>query len=113
MPNETKKLEISGTAPFKQSGVYEVQISICETKPSTEEIVAKKFQFVWQESFHLHVKDGKFSQTIGSDTNPIPELVFNLPSIWVIVRDQFSALHSVFEVQISGIPEELPVRTKK
>jgi len=102
LPSETKKLEISGTAPFKQSGVYEVQVSISDTRPTTEEIVSKKFPSLWQEGFHLHVKDSKFSQTLGSEANPIPDSVFELPYVWIIISDQFSALHSIFEVQISG-----------
>ena len=115
MPSETKKLEISGAAPFKQSGVYEVQVSISDVRPTTEEIVSKKFPSLWQEGFHLHVKDSKFSQTLGSETNPIPDSVFELPSVWIIVSDQFSALHSIFEVQISGsLPEaESPPKPRK
>ncbi|NDF48126.1 MAG: collagen-like protein, partial [Nitrosopumilaceae archaeon] len=91
MSTEARRLEISGTAPFKQSGVYEVQIVICDSKPSTEEVVSKRLRSLWQEGFHLHVKDTKFTQTLGSDSNPIPDSVFRLSSIWIIVIDQFSS----------------------
>ena len=102
MSIETRRLEVSGAAPFKQSGVYEVQISISARLPQAEEIASKRFTTLWQDRFHLHVKDSKFTQILGSDSNPIPNSVLELPSIWIIVSDQFSSLHSVFEVKTSS-----------
>ncbi|MEM3172482.1 MAG: collagen-like protein, partial [Candidatus Nitrosotenuis sp.] len=108
-----RKLEVSGTAPFKQAGVYEVQISICDTKPTAEEIIAKRFHSLWHDGFHLRVKDNKFTQVLGSDTNPLPASIFDLPSIWIIVKDQFSSLHSIFEVQLAeGAEVPTPVPKK-
>jgi integrin beta 3/collagen type V/XI/XXIV/XXVII alpha len=37
------KLDVEGPAPFKESGVYEVQISITGYKPSEDEIKNKTF----------------------------------------------------------------------
>jgi hypothetical protein len=56
------RIEIQGQAPFKQSGVYEVQISITNTQPSDVEIKTKQFSPIWQGHFHLKVKDGIFSE---------------------------------------------------
>lgn len=97
----SKKLEIEGSAPFKQSGVYEVQISICEKYPSEASIASKSFDKIWSANFHLRVKDGQFSETLGSDSNPIPDSVFDLNTVWIVVMDQFSSLHSVFDVKVS------------
>ncbi|MBM2852178.1 MAG: hypothetical protein HW420_725, partial [Candidatus Nitrosotenuis sp.] len=111
-----KKLEIQGAAPFKQSGVYEVQISVCNTPPSAEEIKSKRFSALWQDIFHLHVKDNAFSQVLGSDSNPVPAPVFDLSSVWIVVRDQFSSLYSVFEVQIGpsdDVPQPRQRRTRE
>ena len=110
MSSEVKRIEVSGSAPFKQSGVYEVQISICDSRPSTEDIVSKRFSTIWQDRFHLHVKDAKFTQTLGSETNPIPDSAFRLSSVWIIVVDQFSSLHTIFEVQLSAASETVPDR---
>ena len=97
-----KKLDVEGPAPFKQSGVYEVQISICENYPSEASISSKSFDKIWSANFHLRVKDGQFSETLGNNQNPIPEKVFSLDSIWIVVTDQFSSLHSTFEVDLTG-----------
>ena len=37
------RLEVKGQSPFKQSGVYEVQIAITDKKPSEDEIRKKQF----------------------------------------------------------------------
>jgi integrin beta 3/collagen type V/XI/XXIV/XXVII alpha len=34
----SSRLEVQGQAPFKQSGVYEVQIFITDSKPSVDKI---------------------------------------------------------------------------
>jgi len=59
------RIEIQGQAPFKQSGVYEAQISVLDTRPSDEQLRSKKFTPLWQGNFHLKVKDGVFSEIIG------------------------------------------------
>jgi len=104
MPNPKPKLEVQGSAPFNQTGTYEVQIAICEQKPAEATINSKSFQSIWKDDFHLRVKAGQFTETLGSDKNPIPDLVFDLEKIWIVVIDRFSTLHSVFDVQISTKP---------
>ena len=54
------RLEIQGQAPFKQSGVYEAQIAITDSKPSDDAIRTKQFSSLWRDNFHLRVKDGLF-----------------------------------------------------
>ena len=95
------RLDIRGQAPFKQSGVYEAQIAITDSKPSDDAIRTKQFQFLWRGSFHLRVRDGLFSETIGSESNPLPSSIANLDKIWIVVTDLFSSLHTVFEVPLA------------
>ena len=66
------RIEIQGQAPFKQSGVYEAQISITDVRPSDDDIRSKQFSSIWQGNFHLKVKDGIFSEIIGNSKNPTP-----------------------------------------
>ena len=95
------KIEISGTSPFKlPSGVFEVQISISDKKPSEDSIAKKNFPTLWTDNFHLKVTDRKFTEVLGSDKNPIPKSVFDLDSAWIVVADQFSPIHSVFEIPL-------------
>ena len=54
------RLEVTGSAPFKQTGVYEAQIAIVDSKPSEDAIRSKKFTSLWRSNFHLRVKDGIF-----------------------------------------------------
>ena len=61
------RLEITGQAPFKQTGVYEVQIAILDSKPSEDTVRSKKFTSLWRGNFHLRVKDGVFSETCYKD----------------------------------------------
>ena len=97
----SKKIEISGHSPFDiSSGVFEVQIAISETKPSEDSIKTKTFDSIWKDNFHLRVNQGKFSETCGTDSNPIPNSVFSKKSVWIIVTDQFSDIHSLFEFNI-------------
>src|SRR3989304_10466283 len=99
----SRKMEIEGISPFKlPSGVFEVQIAICDSPPSSEEITKKSFQFIWKDNFHLRVKDKKFSLFLGSDKNPLPDLIFDRNSIWDVITDQFSCTHNVFENPISS-----------
>ncbi|MGI0089818.1 MAG: collagen-like protein, partial [Nitrosopumilaceae archaeon] len=102
-----RKIEIEGISPFKlPSGVFEVQIAICESRPSDEEIAKKSFSFLWKDNFHLRVKDKKFSQVLGSDKNPLPESIFQRSSVWIVITDQFSPIHTVFENEISHLAKK-------
>ena len=97
----SKKIEISGYSPFDvSSGVFEVQIAISETKPSEDSIKTKTFDSIWKDNFHLRVNQGKFSETCGSDSKPIPNSVFSKKSVWITITDQFSDIHSSFEFNI-------------
>ena len=86
------RVEIHGQAPFKQSGVYEAQIAITDSKPSDDSIRNKSFKSLWKGNFHLKVKDGMFSETIGNSENPFPSSIDNLDTIWIVVTDLFSSL---------------------
>ena len=103
MSGSARKMEIEGISPFKlPSGVFEVQIALCESPPSSQELAKKTFQSIWKDNFHLRVKDKKFSLVLGSDKNPIPDLIFDRNSVWVVLTDQFSSTSAVFENQIAS-----------
>ncbi len=103
MSDAGRTLEITGGSPFRlSSGVFEVQIAICDSPPPADEIARKSFSSLWKDNFHLRVKDRKFDQVLGSEKNPLPESVFQQSSVWIIVSDQFSSIHTVFETQISS-----------
>src|SRR3989338_2399640 len=87
----SSRLEVQGQAPFKQSGIYEVQIFITDSKPTADKIRTKQFSSLWKGNFHLRVKDGIFAETLGSDENPIPSSVYDLDSVWIVVTDLFSS----------------------
>ena len=89
------RIEIQGQAPFKQSGVYEAQISLIDVKPSDDEIRRKTFSPLWKGNFHLKVKDGIFSEVVGDSKNPLPESINDVDVIWVVVNDLFSSLYSL------------------
>ena len=98
----SKTINIIGKSPFgASSGVYEAQIAITADKPSNESIEAQTFDSLWKDDFHLKVSKGNFSETLGSNSNPIPDTVFRLDSIWITVRDLFSSAHTTFEFNIS------------
>ena len=78
------RLQVQGNSPFKQSGVYEVQISISNDKPSDNDIKTKKFPTLWKDNVHLRVKDGIFSETLGSSNNPLPSSIEQLDKIWIV-----------------------------
>jgi len=66
-----KGIEISGTSPFgTTSGVYEVTISISQSKPSEDSITNNSINSLWKDSSHLQVSDGHFSEILGTDSNP-------------------------------------------
>src|SRR3990170_5905985 len=101
--SSSRKMEIEGISPFKlPSGVFEVQIALCDSPPAAQEITKKSFQSIWKENFHLRVKDKKFNLVLGSDKNPIPDFIFDRNSIWIVLTDQFSSTYSVFENEISS-----------
>jgi len=107
------RIEIQGNSPFKlPSGVFEVEISICENKPSSESIIKKNFLTLWSDKFHLKTENGKFIETLGSDKNLIPESVFKIKSVWIVIRDQFSPINSVFNIKV-GEDISLSPRTTK
>ncbi len=61
MSSKDNTIEITGESPFKlTSGVFEVQIALCDNQPSLEDIKRKSFHFMWKDNFHLRVKDKKF-----------------------------------------------------
>ena len=94
------KLDVEGPAPFKESGVYEAQISILGERPSDEEIKNKSFFAVWSDNYHLLVKNDTFNVTLGFGDNPIPESVYTFEKVWIIVNDLLSTRYSIFELSI-------------
>ena len=72
----SSNLSVKGPAPFKESGVYEVQISIVASKPSEDEIKNNTFSSLWSGNYHLLVKNGTFTETLGFEQNPIPDSVY-------------------------------------
>ena len=94
------RIEIQGQAPFKQSGVYEAQISLIGEKPSDGDIRAKNFSPLWKGTFHLKVKEGIFSEILGDSKNPLPSSIDNLNTVWVIVNDLFSSVYSLSLIHI-------------
>ena len=50
---------VTGESPYPQkSGVFEVEISITDVKPSSSQIESKSFSSIWKDIFHLNVKNG-------------------------------------------------------
>src|SRR5437879_13107927 len=104
-----RTLEITGISPFRlPSGVFEVQIALCDSHPSSKEITRKSFSSLWKDNFHLRVKDQKFIQVLGSEKNPLPESIFQRSSVWVVIADQFSSIHTFFETEISQDSRKAP-----
>ena len=94
------RIEIQGQSPFKQSGVYEAQISLIDVKPSDVQIREKSFSPLWKGNFHLRVKDGIFSEVVGDSENPLPKSINDVDVVWVVVNDLFSSVYSVFDVRL-------------
>ena len=92
-------LKIQGKAPFKQSGVYETQIAIVGSRPSEKDVRDRSFDALWRANFHLRVRGGAFSETLGSSENPLPPLN-HLDQVWIVVTDLFSPLYSGFQGHI-------------
>ena len=112
-----KGIEVSGKSPFgTSSGVYEVKISICQSRPSDASIKNDSFNSLLNDNFHLRVSEGYFSEILGSDSKPLPVNVFDLESVWIIIKDQFSSVYTSFEFSITkdnkptSIPKEKPRR---
>ena len=109
-----KGIEVSGKSPFgTSSGVYEVKISICQSRPSDDTIRNDTFNSLWNDNFHLRVSEGYFSEILGSNSNPIPDNVFDLGSVWIVIQDQFSLVHTSFEFNISQDGESIPTPKTK
>ena len=54
---------VTGESPYPQkSGIFEVDISITDTKPSSSDIEQKSFSYIWSDTFHLNVKNGQFEE---------------------------------------------------
>ena len=101
---------VTGESPYPQkSGIFEVEISITDVKPSSSEIENKTFSSVWKENFHLNVKNGLFEETLGSETNPLPESITSFTNLWIVVTDQFAPIGSLFEFEI---PESMRSKPK-
>ena len=54
-----------------------------------------------KDNFHLKVSEGHFSEILGTDSNPILANVFDLGSVWITIQDQFSPVHTSFELHLS------------
>jgi len=109
-----KGIEISGKSPFgTSSGVYEVKISVSQSKPSNDSITNNSFNSLWKDNFHLRVSEGYFSEILGSDSNPIPDNVFDLGSVWIVIQDQFSPVHTSLEFNISQGSKSTPTPKEK
>ena len=91
---------VTGNAPFDQDGIFEVEISITEAKPTDSQINTKSFPSIWKEEFHLKVKNGKFQETLGSSDNPLPDAISSFSKIWIVVSDQFSSVGNSFEFEV-------------
>ncbi|MEK6972384.1 MAG: collagen-like protein, partial [Thermoproteota archaeon] len=101
------KIEVQGVSPFNQaSGVFEVEIAISDSRPSEESLNEKNFSSLWKEDFHLRVTDRQFSAVLGSESNPLPDAIFDRDVVWVIVSDKFSSLCTVFDVDVSEMKKE-------
>ena len=92
---------VTGESPYPdKSGIFEVQISITGSKPSSSEIENKSFKSIWKDNFHLNVRNGEFEETLGSQENPLPESITTFTKLWIVVTDQFSSEGSLFEFQV-------------
>ena len=92
---------VTGESPYPQkSGIFEVEISITDVKPSSSEIESKSFSSIWKDNFHLNVKNGLFEETLGSEENPLPKSITTFTNLWIIVTDQFAPMGSLFEFEV-------------
>ena len=108
-----KNIKISGVSPFGPSaGTFEVEISILAAKPSKDDIKNKTFDSLWKDNYHLRVTNGNFSEVLGDGSNAIPDKVFDLKSVWIIITDQFSDIHTSFEFNLSKAAKDDNTSTK-
>ena len=108
-----KNVKISGVSPFGSStGTFEVEISILAAKPSKDDINNKTFDSLWKDNYHLRVANGNFSEVLGDGSNAIPDKVFSLESIWILITDQFSDTHTSFEVKLPQSAHDDSTTTK-
>ena len=92
---------VTGESPYPQkSGVFEVEISITDKKPSSSDIEEKSFSSIWKDTFHLNVKNGLFEETLGSEDNPLPKSITTFTNLWIVVTDQFAPVGSLFEFEV-------------
>ena len=92
---------VTGESPYPQkSGVFEVEISITDVKPSSSQIESKSFSSIWKDIFHLNVKNGLFEEILGSEENPLPKSITTLTNLWIVVTDQFAPMGSLFEFEV-------------
>ena len=76
---------VTGESPYPQkSGVFEVEISITDKKPSSSDIEEKSFSSIWKDTFHLNVKNGLFEETLGSEDNPLPKSITTFTNLWIL-----------------------------
>ena len=105
---------VTGESPYPQkSGIFEVDISITDIKPSSSDIEQKTFSSIWQDSFHLNVKNGQFEETLGTESNPLPKSITSFTKLWIVVTDQFAPLGSLFEFEIPESMKSQSSSTKK
>ena len=108
-----KNIKISGVSPFGSSaGTFEVEISILAAKPSKDDIKNKTFDSLWKDDYHLRVTNGNFSEVLGDGSNTIPDKVFDLKSVWIIIADQFSDIHTSFEFNLANAAKDDSTSTK-
>ena len=100
-------------SPFGSSaGTFEVEISILAAKPSRDDIKNKTFDSLWKDNYHLRVTNGNFSEVLGDGSNTIPDKVFDLKAVWIIITDQFSDIHTSFEFNLSKAAKDDNTSTK-
>ena len=105
---------VTGESPYPQkSGIFEVDISITDIKPSSSDIEQKTFSSIWKDSFHLNVKNGQFEETLGTESNPLPKSITSFTKLWIVVTDQFAPLGSLFEFEIPESMKSQSSSTKK
>ncbi|MCY3853754.1 MAG: hypothetical protein OXF77_00575, partial [Thaumarchaeota archaeon] len=100
--NTSIGIKIHGISPFKQkSGIFEVVICITNKKVTDIDIKSNNYDYLWNDNFHLKVKNAVFTEILGSANNPLPSILFSYSDLWIIISDLFSSVCSIFEVKLS------------